>query len=51
MNNFNSWNTYMEEKILDGVSMFIRKVEKQEKVRNYTNENIIKLKTAKNFST
>lgn len=47
MNNFNSWNTYMGEKILDGVSMFIRKVGKQEKVRNYTNENIYQIEDCK----
>lgn len=51
MSNFNAWNTYMGQKILEGMSMFKRKVGKQVKIRNYTSENIYQIEDCKNFSS
>lgn len=51
MSNFNTWNIYMGQKILDGASMFIRKVGKWEKIRNYTKEDIYQIKDCKNSSS
>ena len=51
MSNFNAWNTYMGQKILEGMSMFKRKVGKSVKIRNYTSENIYQIEDCKNFSS